>query len=263
MMPGVAGPRIGFVWGYSAGENGWGIGGFNPNFLRLEALLHLTITSITATPPGSPANGDCYIVAVGGTGVFSGHDRAVAAYFTTGTPAWSYFTPTTGMRAFNRATTTYWRYSGTDWIEETEADVTGPGSAVDGNFAMFDGSTGQLLADSGKFVPIGDVVGTTDTQILTNKVIDGALNALTVHLSTDVVDNLPIYNLGGGAGAGPTTAWFGDGTWKHVNISEGPVIVADVPPVSPLPNDLWFDSADTMALYLYYDDGTSQQWIAV
>ena len=50
-------------------------------------------------------------------------------------------------------------------------DVVGPASAVDGNVAIFDGTTGKLLEDSGKALPAGDLVGTSATQTLGNKTL--------------------------------------------------------------------------------------------
>jgi len=49
-------------------------------------------------------------------------------------------------------------------------DVTGPASAVDGNFASFDGTTGKIIKDSGKkiadfMVANGAIVGATKTKI--------------------------------------------------------------------------------------------------
>ena len=59
-------------------------------------------------------------------------------------------------------------------------DVAGPASSTGDNIALFDGTTGKLLKDGGKGVPSGAIVGTSDSQALTNKTISGASNTLTV-----------------------------------------------------------------------------------
>ena len=65
---------------------------------------------------------------------------------------------------------------GTAWEAYTPSsgtgDVVGPASAVSGNIATFDGTTGKLIQDGGKALPTGTIVGTTDTQTLTNKTIE-------------------------------------------------------------------------------------------
>ena len=50
-------------------------------------------------------------------------------------------------------------------------DVVGPASAVDSNLASYDLTTGKLIKDSGKAPPSGVIVGTTDSQTLTNKTL--------------------------------------------------------------------------------------------
>lgn len=55
-------------------------------------------------------------------------------------------------------------------------DVTGPASSVTNMIAIFSGTTGKVIADSGKLLPSGAVVGTSDSQALTNKDLTGAGN---------------------------------------------------------------------------------------
>jgi hypothetical protein len=120
-MPGTAGPNLGLVTGYIAHESGWGLGGFNPNFDLLDALVFLGVTSAALTaPPGSPAEGDRYIVADSATGAWAGHDKDLAIYRDA---AWVFHTPKTDWRAFNHNLGSYVRFDGSDWVFDSGAGL--------------------------------------------------------------------------------------------------------------------------------------------
>ena len=54
----------------------------NDAFNRLDMLLKWSIVDRDlATPPGSPTNGDVYLVATSGTGAWSGKDGQIAGYY--------------------------------------------------------------------------------------------------------------------------------------------------------------------------------------
>lgn len=64
-----------------------------------------------AAPPGAPADGDCYLVAAGGSGAWAGHDGDIA--FRLGS-AWAFIEPVEGMAA---------------WIDDENAFVIFDGAA--------------------------------------------------------------------------------------------------------------------------------------
>jgi hypothetical protein len=86
----------------------------------LDQLQFLRVKSrIVTAPPGSPANGDAYIVATGGSGAWTGHDKSVAVW-TTDNPAtpgglWEFHVPNAGWLAYSDADAGFYSYSGSAW----------------------------------------------------------------------------------------------------------------------------------------------------
>lgn len=66
-----------------------------------------------ATPPGSPADGDCYIVGAAATGAWSTHSGKIARWSSVAS-AWEFYTPKEGWRL---------------WVEDEDADYVYNGSA--------------------------------------------------------------------------------------------------------------------------------------
>jgi hypothetical protein len=54
--------------------------------------------------------------------------------------------------------------------------------------------------------------------------------------------------------------WQYDGTKWVSAVTNGNVFVGDTPPSSPVAGNLWWNSSDGN-LYLFYNDGNSQQWV--
>ena len=86
----------------------------NAALLILDALVDCNVVSTTlAAPPASPGDGQCWIVAVGGTGAWAGKDGQIAAWQD---GAWSFYAPKVGFTAYadDRATLLVW--NGTAWV---------------------------------------------------------------------------------------------------------------------------------------------------
>jgi hypothetical protein len=118
-------------------------------------------------PPGSPSDGDAYIVAAGATGAWADHDGEIAFRFGS---SWNFITPTEGMGAYFRDEDAAFTYDGANW------DALGTGSGVlvfQGNIdasanpnypaatkgdAYLVSAAGKVGGASGKDVNVGDLV---------------------------------------------------------------------------------------------------------
>lgn len=123
----------------------------NDNSLRLEILSREIISQAVTAQPGSPTDGDTYIIASTHTGAqwasFSPKDLAI---YRDGT--WYAFAPVEGL-VVNVAGSLY-KYDSSAWTATGggSGDVVGPASSVDDRIATFDGTTGKLLQDGGKTI---------------------------------------------------------------------------------------------------------------
>lgn len=88
---------------------------FNASMQALDALVQLTVETITATPPTTTSAdvGKRWIVGTGATGVWVGKDNQVA--LCTAANTWTYYTPQEGWRADVKDEDLQYRYSGSDW----------------------------------------------------------------------------------------------------------------------------------------------------
>lgn len=91
-------PRSGLFFGWSLGESNWN-NGMDANLLSIGRFAyHLSIKDRDlATPPGSPAAGDTYIVAAASTGEWAGKTDQVAVWSGS---AWVFGVPRTGWVAY-------------------------------------------------------------------------------------------------------------------------------------------------------------------
>ena len=110
----------------------------------------------------------------------------------------------------------------------TDGDVSGPGSSTDNNIATFDGATGKIIQDGGQGLPSGTIVGTSDTQTLTNKTLtspkvgtsvndtNGA-ELIKVTATSSAVNEVTLANAA--TGNNPTLSATGDDTNVGIDVT--------------------------------------------
>lgn len=154
----TTGPKILVMSGGTQGDTYLTEG--NQMLRMLQALVQANVIDMTDTPPATPADGDMYIVEPTGTGLWAGHDNAVA-YWTTqdlANPAgvWEFWIPKVGwLLAFaeeNGEAARFFRWDGTEWTVPRMLGSTGVGNFNGGGTPIF-------VALAPGFVDTGYLVG--------------------------------------------------------------------------------------------------------
>ncbi len=85
----------------------------NAALTALDALVNARVQSAALSmPPASPGDGQCWIVAGGGTGAWAGRDGTVAAWQD---GAWAFYPPTLGMLVYDAALAGFLVWTGSAW----------------------------------------------------------------------------------------------------------------------------------------------------
>lgn len=79
-----------------------------PSYNGIQLKFYSVISRVIATPPVSPALGDSYIVAAGGTGAWAGKDKQITTYTARG---WKFIVPKAYDMARVNAETLFYHYS--------------------------------------------------------------------------------------------------------------------------------------------------------
>ncbi len=145
-MPGYVTPNLGL--GFLSETQAGKATSVNEFLLRLDAVAQASVIDWTLTaPPVSPVEGDRYVVPVGATGAWAGHDKTLAAFY----GVWRFFPPRKGFTAYCEAIGDLIQYDGTTWSEGTGINALSELVDVD----VYGATVGQVLTldGTGSWVP--------------------------------------------------------------------------------------------------------------
>lgn len=137
----------------------------NEALALIDMLLHAQVESMTVTtPPGGAATGQCWVVASGSTGAWTGQDGKIACLTSGG---WRFVPPRNGLQVFNTSDGNNYVHNGTSW---QPTQMRSDGVYIGGNRII-----------STREAAITDPTGgsTTDSQART--AISAILNVLRNH----------------------------------------------------------------------------------
>lgn len=135
----VNGPKIATM---VSAANGDTYGDGDRHELRTQqVLIQPNVISLAlSTPPGSPVNGNTYVVGAAPTGLWAGQANSITYWAVDpqdgpsitpaiATGAWEFYTPLAGWTVYDNATGLTWRFNGTNWNFTriaAQATVTNP-----------------------------------------------------------------------------------------------------------------------------------------
>ena len=166
----------------------------NEGFARLDALVHLALTSFDETvAPGAPAEGEVHAVGVGATGVWAGQDGRLALFQNGG---WVFLTPDAGWQGWSIPSGTRVQFDGVAWVEGAGALSSNGAGFVHRTLEVDHGVSSGASSTVAGFLPANTIVYGITARVLSD------LGASTFEIG--VSGSTDRYGSGIGTGAG---AW--------------------------------------------------------
>jgi hypothetical protein len=116
------GPNLGLLVNGALGEEHYDE--LMAMFRGLDCLIKCTALDKDLTaPPGSPSDGNTYLVAASATGAWATHDNKIARWSSV-LSAWEFFTPKEGWETYVADENAMYRFNGTTWFREDAQVIT-------------------------------------------------------------------------------------------------------------------------------------------
>lgn len=177
---------------------------------RVDHTDRGSIISQLATPPGSPADGDKYLVIATGTGDWVGLEDSLVEWNSTA-GSWLAHTPREGDEFYDKNLNDRYRYNGSAWVATATGDFSGPGSSTDNAIVRFDGTGGKTGQNSGVLIDDSNNISGAANIGHTGSLNDTNGNEYLKHTATgSAVNELTITNAA--TGTNPKLAATGDDT---------------------------------------------------
>lgn len=236
-------------WLYNIQELSDLFSGLSSEAIKYRGTIDLTVDAA----PANPSNGDFYIN--------SGSGTVLASWTGLGGDS-----VTGSEQVIYNSSLGEWELLKTPASQKGVLEVTGTAPIQVDN------------TDAQRPVVSVDAATTTDAGVITeaasDNVVHGRQNGAWVAVANTAVSANPPANPSNGDGwydlnTGRLYLWINDGDssqWAEANpgLAGGgaSVEVDDTPPTNPSDGDLWWDSSDDSGrLYVYYEDGNTNQWV--
>lgn len=174
----------------------------------LDLFVPRIVIDFADTPPGSPAEGDLYIVGTSPTDEFVGHDNELAQYLTGG---WIFYTPYKWLDVLVEAEETRYAWDGSAWVP-----------------------FGLIMKDSGEYLRVQSWEEDVDLSSVTSTTLEIPNRATVLAVNTRVIEEvMGVPSFGVGVSGDTTRYGTGIGTAvdsTNIGITFNPIgYYADTP----------------------------------